>query len=782
MSEDVDAMAKRRMSSFTDKSGIVQFEDMDGTGLISWNRRRESKSNEGKTVETYVDIKPCEMVERSYTSFPGKNNWVLSKPPKEPPVDYEEEVSNDAKSNEIKQSAVALLSGFAERTSMAGVAYIQTSIHYVAKLIWVVLLLAAVGAMIFHLVFLCQQYYSWPKQTKITLEFSNLPPPAISICNTNPIKKSELSRASQQLRDLILNTNPSKYKDQVLNIISSGDSEDGNSTEGMRGNGSTDNESVGFSTTGSTTTGRIGGSTGSVVGGTTTTSALGNGGGNGETGSVGGSTTASSTVDNGEGNGVTGSAGVDTTTSVNVGNGGGSGVTGSAGVDTTTSVNVGNGGGSGVTGSVGVSTTTSSSGGKGGKGGNGGRGSGSKGDGTRGSGDNSTGETKDSSNRRRRFEEDLAMLNLTNRNDDPIDIDDGDDPLAALMSTFRQLYMRESSKTRYRMGHSLKTMLIQCSVNGKRCGSRNFTYFSSENYGNCFTLQLNESVIDEPGVGSGIEMILFLDTPEYIHGITDGYGARVAIHDPGTIPHPAQEGFFVPAAFETSIGLKMVSVTRLGKPFGTCTDQDNFSRDYGVKYTFETCLWMCKARHAMKSCDCLNPRTFNNVMRTNISTNVKLCDTDKEKRCASKLAKQFRLKTLTCECPQACKENKYTKFISSHQYPTNDYVYMLLQGVCEENQERCVQLREQINDPRLLSLNFLKLAIYYEDLNYEHIKETPEIEDAQFLSDVGGAIGLWIGLSLLSLFEVLHLIVELVNLLLFRSSIVRPHKQTHPKM
>ena len=56
-------------------------------------------------------------------------------------------------------------------------------------------------------------------------------------------------------------------------------------------------------------------------------------------------------------------------------------------------------------------------------------------------------------------------------------------------------------------------------------------------------------------------MLLYLETGEYQYGITQGYGIRVQIHEPESLPHPEEEGFFVPASMETSIGLKKVNGT-----------------------------------------------------------------------------------------------------------------------------------------------------------------------------------------------------------------------------
>jgi len=51
-----------------------------------------------------------------------------------------------------------------------------------------------------------------------------------------------------------------------------------------------------------------------------------------------------------------------------------------------------------------------------------------------------------------------------------------------------------------------------------------------------------------------------MDNNDYLPGITQGYGARITVHDPGTIPNPQVNGFFISTAYETEVALKFVSL------------------------------------------------------------------------------------------------------------------------------------------------------------------------------------------------------------------------------
>lgn len=87
-----------------------------------------------------------------------------------------------------------VLSRFADKTSMAGVTYINNAKFWWAKVIWCFCLVIAMVAMGLHLWYLIDQYLGWPVQTKIALGFDALPFPEITLCNTNVLHKRRLDK------------------------------------------------------------------------------------------------------------------------------------------------------------------------------------------------------------------------------------------------------------------------------------------------------------------------------------------------------------------------------------------------------------------------------------------------------------------------------------------------------------------------------------------------------------------------------------------------------------
>ncbi|XP_059163592.1 amiloride-sensitive sodium channel subunit gamma-2-like [Physella acuta] len=128
----------------------------------------------------------------------------------------------------------------------------------------------------------------------------------------------------------------------------------------------------------------------------------------------------------------------------------------------------------------------------------------------------------------------------------------------------------------------------------------------------------------------------------------------------------------------------------------------------------QICQKLCLQEQIHQKCKCYDSASpqENSIMK--VASRLHPCETGTELICAAQTKSTFSQSEMSCTCPNPCRNN------------------------------------------------FIKLLIYYDDLNYETISEVPDYELFQLLSDVGGTIGLWIGLSLLSLFEVLQLLAEVV--------------------
>ncbi|XP_033737363.1 degenerin unc-8-like [Pecten maximus] len=329
------------------------------------------------------------------------------------------------------------------------------------------------------------------------------------------------------------------------------------------------------------------------------------------------------------------------------------------------------------------------------------------------------------------------------------------DKISEISTNFRGLYLNESRSNRILMGHDFNKTLNNCAFNGYKCYSENFTLYQTPKYGNCYTLDLNSFVVKRPGPSAGLFLTLYLETFEYLPGVTDGYGIRVTLHAPNTVPFPEESGSFLPGGQESSIALKQTKISRIGYPYGTCATDDEFKTLYNRTYNRQSCLYLCKTTLTLKTCGCFDP--LNAEVLVSAATSKKECVSQSELKCMIKIAIQLNKKTISCDCPDPCSENTYSQHLTSRQWPTDDYAIYLRKSVCDRfpNDNDCNE-QETMSDENLRR-NFLKLSVYYADLNFQSISEEPDIANAQFASDFGGAIGLWIGLSVLSMFELVYL-------------------------
>ncbi|XP_062609618.1 FMRFamide-activated amiloride-sensitive sodium channel-like, partial [Saccostrea cucullata] len=231
------------------------------------------------------------------------------------------------------------------------------------------------------------------------------------------------------------------------------------------------------------------------------------------------------------------------------------------------------------------------------------------------------------------------------------------------VSSFRSAFQKNARDIREDIGHNISDMLLSCAFDGKECYTRvnflnvhfrNFTLFQSLEYGNCYTIESSSFVTKQSGPLLGLRLTLNIETSEYIDNYMDAHGVRLVIHEPGTLPFPEDEGFTLNPSYETTIGMRMLSIHRASQPHGNCDNGEDFMRLFGIRYTIPSCLKLCKQREIMERCSCLPSTSYVNVGNYDGYKPCSLHHVDVD--CEKFVNYQIENQLITCNCLSPCKQ------------------------------------------------------------------------------------------------------------------------------
>ncbi|XP_068740271.1 amiloride-sensitive sodium channel subunit alpha-like [Montipora capricornis] len=320
-------------------------------------------------------------------------------------------------------------------------------------------------------------------------------------------------------------------------------------------------------------------------------------------------------------------------------------------------------------------------------------------------------------------------------------------------------------------GQDFDALFVSCTYRGISC--RNFssvywTRYWHYSYGNCYVFNGGKDKSgksgrvlksNKPGPLHGLVLELNIQQDEYLGAFAEEAGVRIDISNQGEMPFPREKGLSVAPGFATSIGIRKVEIIRKD-PFNNLrcfnsTDLDDanlYKRKFRVGYSASACKESCLAFNQRKECNCIEYR-FPSSDRTPI------CDILDRKtvRCLSRIQRAFKRNELNCtkSCPPPCRENLFQLTSSFSSWPSEGYQFFYSSML----EDKGIEFPTIENITSDLRSNVLKLNIFYEELNFELIREERSYEFANFMSDLGGSLGLWIGMSVLSFAEILELIL-----------------------
>ncbi|XP_062572375.1 amiloride-sensitive sodium channel subunit gamma-like [Saccostrea cucullata] len=311
-------------------------------------------------------------------------------------------------------------------------------------------------------------------------------------------------------------------------------------------------------------------------------------------------------------------------------------------------------------------------------------------------------------------------------------------------------------------GHQKMDMITSCVFAGNLCSPENFTYLHNSKYGNCYTF----NSIKDPnpplytyyaGPLMGMTLEFNIQQDEYISALAPDAGIRVSIHERGTYPFPEDDGFTIAPGMATSVALKRVYISRLEPQHGNCssnpTNVDEYMKRYEFSYHRRTCLKSCYQQKLIDYCDCA---CSNFIVPKNV-TNICNYDNESIRICTMETIKTWD----TCEekCPSTCQENKYETMVTASAWPSEAY-----EDYLESRMKLTTSEYMSGGQKTKMDNNLVKLEIFFAEMTYESIESQKAYESQNLISDVGGQLGLWLGLSAITVGEIFEFAMSVFRL------------------
>ena len=322
-----------------------------------------------------------------------------------------------------------------------------------------------------------------------------------------------------------------------------------------------------------------------------------------------------------------------------------------------------------------------------------------------------------------------------------------------------------------KLGLTMHDMLLSCTFNSEECTADDFIYMYVPYYGNCYRFNSSgRGQISQTGKFHGLNMELFVGQAQTVEQVAQDSGLHIYVYNETTTPNPFSNSVSAPANKETTILVEKKRINKMEKPYGDCTPGltsiDAYPSElyrltfaiYGT-YRQSDCFNTCFQKSSIDVAGC-----YCDMLPFLSNTTERACLSGIELFQNLAYFTYFFLELFVgkcLDCPLECDSEYYKLTSSSLAYPTQIYADILA------NQS---QIQSRFGNTRptyeQLKQSLASVNINYDQLGYMQLREYQKMTILDLVTSIGGTLGLFLGLSFLSLFEIVELVCELVCLLI----------------
>uniref|UniRef100_A0A7E4UQ96 Amiloride-sensitive sodium channel n=1 Tax=Panagrellus redivivus TaxID=6233 RepID=A0A7E4UQ96_PANRE len=350
----------------------------------------------------------------------------------------------------------------------------------------------------------------------------------------------------------------------------------------------------------------------------------------------------------------------------------------------------------------------------------------------------------------------------------------GRETIVLLMAQLTESQLEKASYTP-------SSIVRNCNFNNAECHANDFKTYYDATYSACFTFNYDGKFeTQRAGSNFGLHFLMLVNQmnpkgQRLFLPTTDAAGAYIAIQPQGGDPAMETFGIGAPVGQNTQIGLTYTKISRLKEPYGSCVDNETEVNEFypGITYTYDLCIRVCRQKYIYSKIGCADPRygMLGNMSKCGFSSLDALLSLRDYQNPASPA---YWNPETECDCKLPCSETTISTTFTLARAPSNRYTVMNSKYVpttynCYTtsnfpNANACITWYQQ---------NSVVVSVYFETFDYLSLKETATYTTSTMLNEFGGQLGLWLGFSIITIFEILCLIVMMCLYAVVGSRIVR---------
>jgi len=361
-------------------------------------------------------------------------------------------------------------------------------------------------------------------------------------------------------------------------------------------------------------------------------------------------------------------------------------------------------------------------------------------------------------------------------------------------ATYKMNKLNETEKKK--LSHSFEEILVpfSCYFNLKTCSTDDFVWHFDPWFGNCwiFNSGYNRTVhrvplkmSSFPGDSYGLKMSLYVNFFENLTSINSlpsfggGLGALIRIDNSSyKTNYIIMDGIRLPGGDSTSVSVMRSFKSFYPQPYSNClidnltkvkfqSDLFDLIHKTAYRYTQPMCFMQCLQRTLILECNC----TYSAII--SLFPNASMCFKQNEIDCINNVffgkVNQndfFFQENCLPECPLECYSDKFNVLLSSSELIPKYYLDYLNSSSTNLFSDF---LTTKI-DADTARKSFSHFSIFYNELSYEISNESPQLSLITLFANMGGYLGLFLGMSVFSLFEPVQLIIEILYMKFSKTS------------